>query len=381
MTRSAFAFLVLFAVAASAQTPPAASPNADASWRFVVAGDSRNCGDVIMPAIAVAAKANNAQFYWHLGDLRAIYEYDEDMVQGAILDGKPLNVSTYLKTVWPDAIQQQFKPFAPIPVYVGIGNHETIYPKTREQFIKAFSAYLDQPAIRDQRLRDDPSDKTVHAYYHVVSRGIDFITLDNGSCDMFDEPQVIWLEKLLKHDGSDPTIRTVVVGMHAALPNSLACGHSMSNYPRQLESGTRVYHDLLDVRDKSHKLVYVVASHSHFVMGNVYDSDYWQKNGGVLPGWIVGTSGAIRYRLPDTATPGAKTDVYGYLLATVDPPGSAPGTIAFEFKEITPADIPAEVNKRYSSNFVTTFCFACNRSISTQQGTCPQVEECKTGEQ
>jgi hypothetical protein len=293
-------------------------------------------------------------------DLRAIYEYDEDMVQAAILAGKPLNISTYLNTVWPDAIQQQFKPFAPLPVYVGIGNHETIHPKTREQFIKAFSAYLDQPAIHDQRLRDDPSDKTVHAYYHVVSRGIDFITLDNGSCDMFDEPQVIWLEKLLKHDGSDPTIRTVVVGMHAALPNSLACGHSMSDYPRQLESGTRVYHDLLDVRDKSHKLVYVVASHSHFYMSGIFNSEHWKANGGELPGWIVGTGGAVRYALPpDSAlAKEARTRIYGLLLGTVHKSGE----IDFRFHEINKADTSAAIIERYTPEFVN-FCFDRNAAF------------------
>src|SRR5438552_1295473 len=50
-------------------------------WRFVASGDSRNCGDVIMSAIAKGAKIDGAQFYWHLGDLRAIYDFDDDMVQ------------------------------------------------------------------------------------------------------------------------------------------------------------------------------------------------------------------------------------------------------------------------------------------------------------
>ena len=30
------------------------------AWRFVVSGDSRNCGDVVMPAIATCAKTDNA---------------------------------------------------------------------------------------------------------------------------------------------------------------------------------------------------------------------------------------------------------------------------------------------------------------------------------
>jgi hypothetical protein len=39
------------------------------SWRFVVSGDSRNCGDVVMPGIAAGTKLDDASFYWHLGDL------------------------------------------------------------------------------------------------------------------------------------------------------------------------------------------------------------------------------------------------------------------------------------------------------------------------
>src|ERR1017187_3662395 len=60
-----------------------------------------------------------------------------------------------------------------------------------------------------------------------------------------------------------------------------------------------------------------VASHSHYVMDDVYHTPYWKDH--VLPGWIVGTAGAVRYRLPPgrTGSSIARTDVYGYLLATV----------------------------------------------------------------
>src|SRR5205823_9756852 len=91
------------------------------------------------------------------------------------------------------------------------------------------------------------------------------------------------------------------------------------------------------------KSVYVMASHSHFLLRDVYDSAYWRTHGGVLPGIIIGTTGAIRYRLPDTAQSfppeRAKTDVYGYLLATVD----ANGTIAFDFRQIDRAAVPQNV--------------------------------------
>src|SRR3989442_12860440 len=34
------------------------------TWNFAVAGDSRNCGDVVMPAIAQHVHRSNAAFYW-----------------------------------------------------------------------------------------------------------------------------------------------------------------------------------------------------------------------------------------------------------------------------------------------------------------------------
>ncbi|MEA2166205.1 MAG: hypothetical protein QOK37_4332 [Thermoanaerobaculia bacterium] len=365
--------LLLLPIIAEAQ-PAAKTP--DTTWHFVVAGDSRNCGDVVMPAIAEGAKNNNARFYWHLGDWRAIYNFDEDMAQAAVMAGTPLQVQSYLKGAFKDALDNQLKPFDDrgVGVFVGIGNHETAWPMTRAGWVKAFTPYLDIAAIRDQRLKDDPTDTTVRTYYHVVTNGIDFITLDNASCDMFDDAQMAWLKRVLDRDAADPSIKTVVAGMHAALPDSRSCGHSMGNYPIQQKTGREVYAMLLAMRDKSKKKVYVLASHSHFVMDNVYDSEYWRKNGGVLDGWIVGTSGAVRYRLPETATPGpnVRTDVYGYLLGTA----SADGSIKFEFREITPKDIPADVVKKYSKNFVETFCFAANRNLTPQEGYCPPMGTC-----
>jgi len=322
----------------------------DSVWHFVVAGDSRNMGDVIMPAIAAGADANHARFYWHLGDLRAGYNFDQDMVQEARQKGNDLEVLTYLRTAWPDVIRNQFAPFDPIPIYLGIGNHETVPPRTRSDFLVQFADWLDQPAIQRQRLIDDPADHQLKTYFHWIVGGVDFITLDNATPDMFDDAQVKWLEKVLAHDAGDAVILSVVVGMHAALPHSLACDHSMSDSPQQEESGNRVYRDLLKFRDTTHKPVTVIASHSHFVMSEVYTSEYWKANGGVLPGWIVGTSGAIRYRLPETAglSPFARTDVYGYLLGSVD----AAGNVSFDFKEINRSDIPVSVVQRYGAEFV-----------------------------
>ncbi len=51
-------------------------------------------------------------------------------------------------------------------------------------------------------------------------------------------------------------------------------------------------------------------------MEDVFRTDTWK--GKVLPGWIVGTAGAVRYRLPPKVTQGSKamTDVYGYMVVS-----------------------------------------------------------------
>ena len=87
------------------------------SWSFAVSGDSRNCGDVIMPAIAQRSRRERAQFYWHLGDLRAIYNIDEDMQKLAELQKKPFTISSYEQAAWDDFIQNQIIPFADTPFF------------------------------------------------------------------------------------------------------------------------------------------------------------------------------------------------------------------------------------------------------------------------
>src|SRR5580700_10910318 len=111
-----------------------------APWRFLASGDSRNCGDVVMPGIAELAKKDQVVFYWHLGDLRAIYNFDEDIQHQPEHLAKPLTIADYETIAWPDFIESQIAPFGSIPLFLGIGNHETISPaKTREDFILQFA--------------------------------------------------------------------------------------------------------------------------------------------------------------------------------------------------------------------------------------------------
>ncbi|MBV8053227.1 MAG: metallophosphoesterase [Acidobacteriaceae bacterium] len=358
------AFTFFFAVWGSlAQNDSAVSEQPkNRTWRFAVAGDSRNCGDLIMPAIARSAASNNARFYWHLGDLRAIYDFDEDMLQAAKLRAQHLSISTYESSAWDDFSKNQVGPFGEIPFFLGIGNHETVSGlKTREQFLVYFADLLDRKELREQRVKDDTPGVMrgpLRAYFHWVADGIDFIYLDNATADQFDDAQMKWFEDRLANDMKDQSIRTVVVGMHKALSYSKSQGHSMNESPAGEASGRSAYKSLLKLHNEAHKAVYVLASHSHFYMDDIFDTPYWHSNGGVLPGWIVGTAGAHRYPLPEGSGPNAKTNVYGYLLGTVNASDGL-GTIQFSFQEIKEADIPQSVVNAYTDQFVH-WCFAEN---------------------
>ena len=121
--------------------------------------------------------------------------------------------------------------------------------------------------------------------------GIDFISLDNSLNNSYDEAQLNWFFSIVARDETDSSIRTIVPGMHEALPDSLSASHSMCPSPQQgIPSGRAAYRALVHARQFAHKNVYVLASHSHFYLENAYNTSYWNdpKHGGVvLPGWIV----------------------------------------------------------------------------------------------
>jgi hypothetical protein len=333
-------------------------PGSDSSsWSFAASGDSRNCGDLVMPAIAAGVKQAGASFYWHLGDFRAIYTFDEDIQHQPEHLAKPLTIIGYEQTAWDDFIDSQLVPFSPVPVFLGIGNHDTIPPMTRDKFIQEFADWLDSPVLQTQRLRDDPRDHKLKTYYHWIERGVDFINLDNATDDQFDSAQLHWLRKVLDADSRDPSVHTVIAAMHEALPESISSNHSMNQSAQGTESGRLAYHALLRVQNEAHKYVYVLASHSHYFMDGIFNTDYWRSNGGVLPGWIVGTAGAVRYPLPkDSANARAsQTNIYGFLLGTVRPNGEA----TFAFHPVNESDVPGSVVDRYTPGFVH-WCFAEN---------------------
>ncbi len=145
-------FLVLMT---SAVLAVARAQDSGVVLRFAVSGDSRDCGNVVMPGLAAKVIAQHAAFYWHLGDFRRIYDFDEDMQHEPEHLAKPLAIVDYLSAAWPDFIDNQLTPFGSLPVFLGLGNHDTIPPKTRQELIPQFADWLNAPTIRDQRLRDD----------------------------------------------------------------------------------------------------------------------------------------------------------------------------------------------------------------------------------
>ena len=358
MIRGILVFVAVALFSGMAVAPVAAQQPTGGAWRFVVSGDSRNCGDVVMPGIAETARKNQAAFYWHLGDLRLTSGFDEDIQHQPAHMAKPMSIAEYEIISWPDFIDSQIAPFGSIPFFVGIGNHETVPPlKTREEFLLQFADWLDTPALRAQRLRDDPSDHRMKTYFHWIDRGVAFYYLDSASAEQFDGAQMRWFEKTLAKDLADATVTTIVTGMHKALPESISEGHSMNESPTGTESGRRVYADLLRAQNEAHKHVYVLASHSHYYMDGIFNTPYWKQNGGVLPGWIVGTAGAVRYALPPNTSDahGSLVNVYGSLVGSVQ----TNGEISFEFQQLTEKDIPEAVTTSYGHDFVH-WCFAEN---------------------
>jgi hypothetical protein len=355
---------VLAAVNVLAQAP------ARPVFKFAVSGDSRNCGDVVMPAIAASVLKSGASFYWHLGDFRAIYDFDEDMAPpGRLgLNAPHLTIATYLQRAWPDFISRQLMPFGSLEIFLGIGNHETIYPKTHAEWIERFGAWLNTPRLHAQRQKDGDTAGGPRSYFHWVMNDVDFLSLDNATGNAFDAAQLAWIRRRLAADQRSRSITTVVVGMHEALPGSKGMSHSMCAAPAGVESGRAVY-KLLWALEQSGKKVYVLASHSHFVMDDIYNTAYWKDQ--VLPGWIVGTAGAVRYRLPagvPTATI-ARTDVYGYLLGTV----MSDGAIHFDFHE-TDFNELRQANEGKTPEPLVRWCYAEN----SDQGIAAQ-ETCAAG--
>jgi hypothetical protein len=356
-------YAILLALLAVTLTSAQQAAPQSVVWTFAASGASRNCGDVVMPAIAKRVQYDHAQFFWHLGDYRSIYEIDEDFLE---LNGG-VTREYYYSNAWHDFITSQLVPFGSVPVYLVKGNHEAIPPKSSEDYLREFGFWLAAPIVRTQQVRD--KDFKLQTYYHWIQGHIDFFTLDNSTADQFDKGQIDWLEDQLERAASDRTIKTITVAMHMPLPDSVVANHSMNNSNPGTVSGRRVYGDLFDFRRKTHKRVYILTSHSNFYMDNIFDTPELRSLGDPLPGLIIGTAGGQRYRLPARPS-GSKgegiTDVYGYVLATVYPSGE----ILFNFKHISELQARETAERRYSPAFIHE-CFIGNKTEYTPDRVAP----------
>jgi len=312
---------------------PGHAQQSSSDWTFAVSGDSRNCGDFVVPAIAAKVKAEKDTFYWHLGDFRAMSGPDEDL-QSMQPEGKKLKKEEYQPIAWDDFLTHQMAAFGDFPVFLGRGNHEAVKPMTREGYIEKFHSYLDRPEIAAQRKTD--GDETVESWYHWIEGSVDFVTLDNASKDQFSDVQLGWLRGVLDHDLSvDSGVKTIVVGMHETLPHSKSSDHAMDDWDLGIHTGEIVYGWLFDAQAAG-KHVYVISSHSHYYSPNIYNTPYWkQRTNKVLTGIIIGSAGAHRYGLPREADKQSKSRIYGFLQGSVH----GDGTIDFNLHELSEDDL------------------------------------------
>ena len=343
--------------------PPPETAPAKVVWSFALSGDSRDCGDLVMPKIAAAVAAEEApgiDLFWHLGDLRRMYDIDCDILKrtdpaydckGRPIAGLPDQaMGDYLNAAWGDAADRQLKPFGKTPVLLGIGNHE-LMGRTRDDFRGAFQPWLTQKLLHVQRGID--AGRGIYTTegdtsYHVVVKGVDLIYLDNADEKAFTAQQLLWLSRILAEDAKNASVKTIVVGLHAALPSSTWRGHAMDSSCQGICSGRQAYDLLFRARRLSgppekRKHVYVFSSHSHLYAENVYDTP--EHAGQVLRGWIVGTAGAQQY-----------SDVisYGYVRVDVN----ADGTITPRYRPVTRTAPPATGP---SEEPLVDFCFKDNK--------------------
>jgi len=326
--RSVFAFFALASASAVAQT-------SGPTWSFAVSGDSRNCGDFVMPALAASVKAENDAFYWHLGDFRLMSKPDQDLIAMRFA-GKEPSMDEYDRVAWDDFLTHQMASFGTIPVFLGRGNHETVAPMTRESYIDKFSTFLDRPEIAAVRQADGPAAAPVGPWYHWTHNGVDFITLDNATKNEFSNEQMKWLRGVLDHDlAPDSGIHSIVAGMHEALPHSKGSEHAMDDWEQGERTGSLAYTWFYDAQAAG-KHVYLIASHSHYYSPNIFNTPYWKQHSNrVVPGLIIGSAGARRYPLPAGAEKTAKTHIYGYVQGLVKPDGQ----IDFKLHELSEDDL------------------------------------------
>ena len=180
------------------------------SWKFVVGGDSRNCGDVIMPVVAAGANSAGASFLLAPRGLPgALHDFDEDLPRRSARSParSRWRSSTTSAARGTTSSRASSLPFGSIPVYPAIGK-----PRARRsqvapgKFLSAVRGLVQCPADpRAQRLKDNPKGPPAEVVHHWIQNGVDFISARQR------------LQRPAFDDGSSPGSR----GSSAARPPTL----------------------------------------------------------------------------------------------------------------------------------------------------------------
>ena len=223
---------------------------------------------------------------------------------------------------WQDFLDNQMAPFGAIPFLVGIGNHEVVFPKTRVEFLSKFGPWHDTPVLRAQRLIDSPDDQSVKTYFHWIDRGVSFFYLDNASNDEFNDDAARLVRTSARARCGEPGRADDRRGNAQGLAGRLQLRpqhERIAEEHRNRPPGVR--QPAQGARQTAASGCTCWRAISTSTWKTSYDSQYLREHGGVLPGWVIGTAGAQRYRLPVPSPKVATTNVYGSLLGTVAPDG------------------------------------------------------------
>lgn len=331
-------------VALSDQPPPRTT---ERPWTFTVSGASSDCGNLVMPAIARAARDLGARFHWHLGGFRRVQNIDTDFLFEHQFQ-QPTAVPTfgdYRQLLLSDVIEHQVAAFRDVPLYVTLGGTDDERPSSRLQYRVALRKQLTNPAITQRRAVEASGKVDTGAlppsYYHWREGVVDFLSVDDAGAGVIDARQLRWLDEVIARAGDDTQVRTVVVGLHAPLPYSRVPGSAMCATSEGVRSGEHLYRALVALQDRG-KHVYIVSAQGHYVLSDLYETGHWIHDGDapkILPGWNAGTAGAEKEPLPEgiATGPSARSGDYGVLVGTVAPDG----TIDFVFHEVTPDALTA----------------------------------------
>ena len=133
------------------------SKDAAATWTFAVSGDSRNCGDVVMPAIAADATSTTSLSTGTLETCVRSPRPDQDFLQESESRRTSLPISPTMSTT-PGTTSSKTRS-NPGAMCLSFSASATTKPHVRKperRLWLRFTIILDRPEMQEQRLKDDP---------------------------------------------------------------------------------------------------------------------------------------------------------------------------------------------------------------------------------